>query len=242
MAEAHQAVAFNLAITHEGVHINYDEEVLKLVFQSGLRSYRKRFARFVVSLFWYFFFYTFFFLVLWILILWIFAFHSSPCRWEEMDLESDLVPLCPHPQNNFKTHVYPSSVEFLLCILGLVIGSRVLLEIDTSFGFIDWFESSIISSWVSHFLPHFFSAFFSSVSLSLSLLSFLLFLSDTWFFRIKFNHFWQIFQSKSNHKWIVIMYSIWNHYMVGKGDHHEVHAQDVVGLQRMDVRVPRTER
>lgn len=48
MAEAHQAVAFNLAITHDGVRINYDEEVLKLVFQSGLRSYRKRFARFVV--------------------------------------------------------------------------------------------------------------------------------------------------------------------------------------------------
>lgn len=49
MAEAHQAVAFNLTITHEGVHINYDEEVLALVFQSGLRSYKKRFARFVVS-------------------------------------------------------------------------------------------------------------------------------------------------------------------------------------------------
>lgn len=50
MAEAHQAVAFNLTITHEGVHINYDEEVLGLVFQSGLRSYKKRFARFVVSM------------------------------------------------------------------------------------------------------------------------------------------------------------------------------------------------
>lgn len=47
MAEAHQAVAFNLAVTHEGVHINYDEEVLKLVFQSGLRSWKKRFARFI---------------------------------------------------------------------------------------------------------------------------------------------------------------------------------------------------
>lgn len=47
MAEAHQAVAFNLAVTHEGVHINYDEEVLKLVFHSGLRSWKKRFARFL---------------------------------------------------------------------------------------------------------------------------------------------------------------------------------------------------
>lgn len=48
-------------------------------------------------------------------------------------------------QNNFKTHVYPSSVEFLLCILGLVIGCRVLLELDTSFGFIDWFETNILT-------------------------------------------------------------------------------------------------
>lgn len=112
MAEAHQAVAFNLAITHEGVHINYDEEVLKLVFQSGLRSYRKRFARFVVC-------------------------NVVFIRGLKMT-KSHLF------QNNFKTHVYPSSVEFLLCILGLVIGSRVLLEVDTSFGFIDWFNSKVL--------------------------------------------------------------------------------------------------
>ena len=94
MAEAHQAVAFNLAITHDGVRINYDEEVLKLVFQSGFRSYKKRFARFV---------------------------------------------------NNFKSNVYPSSVEFLLCILLLVISVRVFFSIDTSFGFIDWYDQNIVT-------------------------------------------------------------------------------------------------
>lgn len=46
MAEAHSAVAFSFSITHEGVHINYDFEVLDLVWQSGLRSWKKRYARF----------------------------------------------------------------------------------------------------------------------------------------------------------------------------------------------------
>lgn len=50
MAEAHQGVAFNFAITHEGVHINYDTEVLSVVWQSGVRSNKKRFARFIVSI------------------------------------------------------------------------------------------------------------------------------------------------------------------------------------------------
>ncbi|KAG8179872.1 hypothetical protein JTE90_007052 [Oedothorax gibbosus] len=47
MAEAHVAVAFSFAITHEGVNINYDREVLNLVWNSGLRSWKKRFARFM---------------------------------------------------------------------------------------------------------------------------------------------------------------------------------------------------
>ncbi|XP_054719264.1 carnitine O-palmitoyltransferase 1, liver isoform-like [Uloborus diversus] len=47
MAEAHVAVAFSFAITHEGVNINYDREVLNLVWNSGVRSWRKRFARFM---------------------------------------------------------------------------------------------------------------------------------------------------------------------------------------------------
>uniref|UniRef100_T1K5L4 Uncharacterized protein n=1 Tax=Tetranychus urticae TaxID=32264 RepID=T1K5L4_TETUR len=45
MAEAHQAVAFSFQITHEGVHINYDTEILNIVWTSGVRSYRKRFTR-----------------------------------------------------------------------------------------------------------------------------------------------------------------------------------------------------
>lgn len=51
MAEAHQAVAFSFAITHEGVHINYDTEVLNIVWLSGIRSYKKRFFGFLVSAF-----------------------------------------------------------------------------------------------------------------------------------------------------------------------------------------------
>lgn len=51
MAEAHVAVAFSFAITHEGVNINYDREVLYLVWNSGLRSWKKRLARFMVCYF-----------------------------------------------------------------------------------------------------------------------------------------------------------------------------------------------
>lgn len=49
MAEAHSAVAFSFSITHEGWDINYDQEVLNLVWQSGFRSWKKRLARFMVS-------------------------------------------------------------------------------------------------------------------------------------------------------------------------------------------------
>lgn len=45
MAEAHQAVAFSFAITHEGWNVNYDREVLNLVWESGIRSWKKRIAR-----------------------------------------------------------------------------------------------------------------------------------------------------------------------------------------------------
>lgn len=51
MAEAHSAVAFQFQITHEGWDFNYDREVLNLVFQSGIRSWKKRAARFKVSCF-----------------------------------------------------------------------------------------------------------------------------------------------------------------------------------------------
>lgn len=49
MAEAHSAVAFSFAITHEGVDVNFDREVLHLVWSSGVRSWKKRIARMQVS-------------------------------------------------------------------------------------------------------------------------------------------------------------------------------------------------
>lgn len=51
MAEAHQAVAFSFSITHEGWDINYDREVLNLVFDSGIRSWKKRIGRLRVCVF-----------------------------------------------------------------------------------------------------------------------------------------------------------------------------------------------
>lgn len=45
MAEAHAAVAFSFSITHEGFDVNFDREVLHLVWQSGVRSWKKRIAR-----------------------------------------------------------------------------------------------------------------------------------------------------------------------------------------------------
>ncbi|XP_074028252.1 carnitine O-palmitoyltransferase whd isoform X2 [Leptinotarsa decemlineata] len=50
MAEAHSAVAFSFAITHEGWDVNFDREVLNLVWQSGIRSWKKRLARFQNSI------------------------------------------------------------------------------------------------------------------------------------------------------------------------------------------------
>ncbi|XP_068081222.1 carnitine O-palmitoyltransferase 1, liver isoform isoform X2 [Anabrus simplex] len=50
MAEAHSAVAFSFSITHEGWDVNFDREVLHLVWQSGIRSWKKRIARFKNSL------------------------------------------------------------------------------------------------------------------------------------------------------------------------------------------------
>jgi carnitine O-palmitoyltransferase 1 len=49
MAEAHSAVAFSFSITHEGWDVNFDREVLHLVWQSGIRSWKKRIARFKVT-------------------------------------------------------------------------------------------------------------------------------------------------------------------------------------------------
>ncbi|XP_031786748.1 carnitine O-palmitoyltransferase 1, liver isoform isoform X1 [Nasonia vitripennis] len=46
MAEAHSAVAFSFSITHEGWDVNFDREVLNLIWQSGIRSWKKRYFRF----------------------------------------------------------------------------------------------------------------------------------------------------------------------------------------------------
>lgn len=49
MAEAHSAVAFSFSITHDGYNFDYNREVLNLVWDSGVRSWKKRLARFRVS-------------------------------------------------------------------------------------------------------------------------------------------------------------------------------------------------
>lgn len=49
MAEGHQAVAFSFAITHEGLDVNFDVEVLRLIARSATRSWRKKTQRFQVT-------------------------------------------------------------------------------------------------------------------------------------------------------------------------------------------------
>ncbi|XP_018007398.1 carnitine O-palmitoyltransferase 1, liver isoform isoform X1 [Hyalella azteca] len=46
MAEAHSAVAFSFSVTHEGVQVDYDRELLHIIFHSGVRSWRRNFTRF----------------------------------------------------------------------------------------------------------------------------------------------------------------------------------------------------
>ncbi|XP_066946043.1 carnitine O-palmitoyltransferase 1, liver isoform isoform X2 [Macrobrachium rosenbergii] len=49
MAEAHSAVAFSFSISHEGVHVNYDTEVLHVIWHSGIRYWRRGIQRIVNS-------------------------------------------------------------------------------------------------------------------------------------------------------------------------------------------------
>ncbi|KAK2176892.1 hypothetical protein NP493_633g01032 [Ridgeia piscesae] len=42
MAEAHSAVAFSFAVSHEGVHINVNHDALWAVWESGVRSWKKK--------------------------------------------------------------------------------------------------------------------------------------------------------------------------------------------------------
>ena len=49
MAEAHQGVAFQFSVTEDdGLHLSVSFEAFKAVFLSGVRSWRKRFARLMV--------------------------------------------------------------------------------------------------------------------------------------------------------------------------------------------------
>ena len=45
MAEAHSAVAFSFAVSHEGLHINVNHDALWAVWESGVRSWKKQFGR-----------------------------------------------------------------------------------------------------------------------------------------------------------------------------------------------------
>lgn len=46
MAEAHQAVSYSKLIKDEHTDTNHHKEVLNLVWQSGVRSWKKRFAQY----------------------------------------------------------------------------------------------------------------------------------------------------------------------------------------------------
>lgn len=50
MAEAHSAVAFSFSVTPEGVDVNVNHEALRAVWISGVRSWKKKIALFMVSL------------------------------------------------------------------------------------------------------------------------------------------------------------------------------------------------
>uniref|UniRef100_A0A0N5A3Y6 carnitine O-palmitoyltransferase n=1 Tax=Parastrongyloides trichosuri TaxID=131310 RepID=A0A0N5A3Y6_PARTI len=46
MAEARSVAGINIALTHDGVAVSYDQELLRDIWSAFSRSYRKRFARF----------------------------------------------------------------------------------------------------------------------------------------------------------------------------------------------------
>ena len=49
MAEAHAAVAFSFSVTPEGVNVDVNHEALWAVWDSGIRSWKKRYARMLVN-------------------------------------------------------------------------------------------------------------------------------------------------------------------------------------------------
>lgn len=45
MAEAHQAVAFQFAVTDEGIHVHFDKEAVKHAFRAFFSIYKYRYAK-----------------------------------------------------------------------------------------------------------------------------------------------------------------------------------------------------
>ena len=50
MAEARLAVAFSFNVTHDGVSVDFDEELLRELLHTAKRSWRYRFIRFWVRI------------------------------------------------------------------------------------------------------------------------------------------------------------------------------------------------
>lgn len=49
MAEAHSAVAFSFTVTHEGVNVDFNSDAVTAIWQSGVRSWKKRIGKWKVS-------------------------------------------------------------------------------------------------------------------------------------------------------------------------------------------------
>jgi len=50
MAEAHNVSALSIALTHDGISVSYDQELLRDIWHNFSRQYKKRIARFKVPI------------------------------------------------------------------------------------------------------------------------------------------------------------------------------------------------
>lgn len=48
MAEAHSVAALSFTITHDGVSVSYDQELMRDIWHAFSRAYKRRIARFKV--------------------------------------------------------------------------------------------------------------------------------------------------------------------------------------------------
>lgn len=48
MAEAHSIAGLSLTLTHDGISVSYDQELLRDIWHAFSRSYKRRIARFKV--------------------------------------------------------------------------------------------------------------------------------------------------------------------------------------------------